>query len=195
MSRVRARKLSRFKKQLHGCVGADCSYVFGPENKEVHCPECGVARYSLDGKPKEVSHSLFRSPIYIFTFTIIDNFLSLCLCLSLSLSLSLNVQVCWYFPLTQQLKALLEVGNYRGLLMYEREHRRSRRDDAFMCDLYDSPRWQTLAGPLCNDARNRSLARIVLHMCVDGVEAFSHGRLPSGSTVKPLQYFVGNLAP
>ena len=79
--------------------------------------------------------------------------------------------------------------------MYEREHRRSRRDDAFMCDLYDSPRWQALAGPLCNDARNRSLARIVLHMCVDGVEAFSHGRLPSGSTVKPLQYFVGNLAP
>ena len=138
-----------------------------------------------------VSLTLLLSHIYIFALTIIDNFLSLCLCLSLSL----NVQVCWYFPLTQQLKALLEVGNYRGLLMYEREHRRSRRDDAFMCDLYDSPRWQALAGPLCNDAHNRSLTHIVLHMCVDGVEAFSHGRLPSGSTVKPLQYFVGNLAP
>ena len=70
MPRVRARKLSRFKKQLHGCVGADCSYVFGPENKEVHCPECGVARYLLDGKPKEVSHSLFQplSHIYIYIY-------------------------------------------------------------------------------------------------------------------------------
>ena len=64
MPRVRARKLSRFKKQLHGCVGADCLYVFGPENKEVHCPKCGESRYSPDGKPKEVSRSLFRSPIY-----------------------------------------------------------------------------------------------------------------------------------
>ena len=64
MPRVRARKLSRFKKQLHGCVGADCLYVFGPENKEVHCPKCGESRYSSDGKPKEVSRSLFRSPIY-----------------------------------------------------------------------------------------------------------------------------------
>ena len=65
MPRVRARQLSRFKKQLHGCVGADCLYVFGPENQEDHCPKCGESRYSPDGKPKEVSRSLFRSPIYV----------------------------------------------------------------------------------------------------------------------------------
>ena len=107
----------------------------------------------------------------------------------------LCMQVCWYFPLTQQLQALLKLGNYRELLMYEREHRHERRDDDFMCDLYDSPRWQTLAGPLCSDVRNRSLDRIVLHMCVDGVEAFAHGRQASGSTVKPIQYWIGNLPP
>ena len=54
-------------------------------------------------------------------------------------------QVCWYFPLKEQLKALLQIGNYRTLLLYERQHRHMRRPDDNMCDLYDSPRWQTRA--------------------------------------------------
>ena len=32
-------------------------------------------------------------------------------------------------------------------------------------------------------------------MCVDGVEAFAHGRQKGGSTVKPIQYWIANLAP
>lgn len=61
MPRMRSRRKSPFKKQLHGCVGADCFYVFGPENTATHCPECGDSRYSPDGKPKEVSHYLSLS--------------------------------------------------------------------------------------------------------------------------------------
>ena len=76
--------------------------------------------------------------------------------------------------------------------MYEREHRQVRKQDHYMCDLYDSPRWQRVAGSLCI---NRDLARIVLHQCVDGVETFTHGRQQSGPSVKPIQYFVANLPP
>ena len=61
-----------------------------------------------------------------------------------------------------------------------------------MSDIYDSPRWQRVAGLL--SVRKR-LCRIVLHACVDGVEASEHGRQESGSTVKPIQYFVANLPP
>ena len=102
------------------------------------------------------------------------------------------MQVCWYFPLKGQLQYLLQIGNYHKLLMYEREHRSLRKQDEYMCDIYDSPRWQWVAGPLCVQRR---LARIVLHACVDGVPAAAHGRQESGSTVKPLQYYVANLPP
>ena len=123
--------------------------------------------------------------------------------LSLSLSLSLNnfflltyifLQVCWYFPIREQISALLKVGNYKKLLMYEREHHRLRKQDEYMSDIYDCHRWQRVAGPLCN-GRHRGLSRIVLHQCVDGVEAFAHGRQLSNATVKPIQYSVLNLAP
>ena len=107
------------------------------------------------------------------------------------------MQVCWYFPIKEQLKALLQIGNYYHLLMYESEHRLLRKEDNYMCDLYDSPRWTRVAGPLRNleGHRQNRLARVVLHLCVDGVEAFKHGRQESGSTVKPIQYFVANLPP
>ena len=78
--------------------------------------------------------------------------------------------------------------------MYEREHRRLRKRDDYISDIYDSPRWETVAGPLCS-GRNRGLGRIVLHGCVDGVEAYAHGRQLFCATVKPLQYLVANLAP
>ena len=106
------------------------------------------------------------------------------------------MQACWYFPLRHQLRQLLQIGSYRNLLMYEREHRSLRSStscDNCMSDIYDSPRWQRVAGALFNN--NRRLARIVIHMCVDGVEAAAHGRQPSGSTVKPIQYFICNLPP
>ena len=66
MPRMRARRKSPFKMQLHGCVRADCQYVFGPESTATHCPECGDPRYSLDGKPQEVCLSLSLSMIVLY---------------------------------------------------------------------------------------------------------------------------------
>lgn len=97
------------------------------------------------------------------------------------------LQVCWFFPLHEQIKRLIENDTYRELLMYENTHRRKRRNDNFMCDIYDSPRWKQVAGPL-----TQRLNRIVLHVCVDACPA--HARKQCGS-VKPIQYFIGNLAP
>ena len=74
MPRIRARRKSPFKKQMHGCVGPDCFYIFGPENTASHCPQCGDSRYSPNGKPKEVCHYLSLSQqiivyhIYIFHY-------------------------------------------------------------------------------------------------------------------------------
>ena len=155
-------------------------------------------RQTKGGVSFTISRSLnncFSFSLSLSLYTDTTRSLSTNNCFSCIFFIMLCMQLCWYFPLAQQLQSLLKIGNYRELLMYEREHRHARRDDDFMCDLYDSPRWQTLAGPLCSDVRNRSLARIVLHMCVDGVEAFAHGRQKGGSTVKPIQYWIANLAP
>ena len=69
--------------------------------------------------------------------------------------------------------------------MYERQHRVCRNaDDAYMCDIYDSPRWIRVAGPL--SARSDRPNRVVLHLCVDGVNTFAKGRHEQTTTVKPL---------
>ena len=81
----------------------------------------------------------------------------------------------------------MENDTYRELLMYENVHRAKRRGDNYMCDVYDSPRWQQVVGPL-----GERLDRIVIHACVDGCPA--HSRKQSAS-VKPLQYFIVNLPP
>ena len=93
----------------------------------------------------------------------------------------------------------MQIGNYVDLLMYERQHRARRNDtdgtihDTYMCDIYDSPRWQRVAGPL--SARSGRPNRIVVHLCVDGVNAFAKGRHEQTTTVKPLQYWIANLPP
>ena len=101
-------------------------------------------------------------------------------------------EVCWFFPLREQIKILLGIPVYRHLLMYERTHRQVRRSSGgpFMCDIYDAPRWQRVAGPLCD--RDGQLSRIVIQGCVDGCPAYGRMQVLS---FKPLQYFVGNLAP
>ena len=95
----------------------------------------------------------------------------------------------------EQIRLLLQIKNYRRLLMHELQHRRARastRDDPqdFMSDIYDSPRWNEVAGAMEN-----GLSRIVLHMCVDGVPAFGKQQSKNVGSVKPMQYFVANLAP
>ena len=174
MPRVRARKKSIFKQQLHGCTGCD-AYVFGPENVETRCPHCGYSRYT-NGKPREVCLSAY---FFVFTYLFIL-FIMTCM------------QVCWFFPLQAQIRQLLRIGNYMNLLLYEREHRSYKKGESYMSDIYDSTRWQRVAGQLY---KHRRLARIVLHMCVDGVEASEHGRQEFGSTMKPIQYFIANLPP
>ena len=98
-------------------------------------------------------------------------------------------ELCWYFPLREQLRALLRIRAYRKLLMYEQQHRRIRRASRshYMCDIYDSSRWAKVAGPTGD-----RLTRVVLHACVDGCPA--HGRKQAAS-VKPFQYFIMNLPP
>ena len=98
-------------------------------------------------------------------------------------------EVCWYFPLREQVRSQLKIPAFRQLLMYENTHRRLRRchSDNFMCDIYDSPRWQKIAGP-----PGPTLDRIVIHGCVDGAPAFDREQVVS---VKPLQYFFCNLPP
>ena len=104
------------------------------------------------------------------------------------------IQVCWFFPMKEQLRRLLQIGNYVDLLMYERQHRACRdAGDDYMCDIYDSPRWHKVAGPL--SARSGRPNRVVIHFCVDGVNAFAKGRHEQTSTVKPIQYFIANLPP
>ena len=150
MERVRARKQSRFKRCLNGCVGCN-DHVFGPASRDKTCPKCGHARFDAQGKPHEV---------------------------------------CWFFPLREQIRSLIQMPHFRECLMYEKIHRRLRRchSDNFMCDIFDSPRWQEFAGPPGND-----LNRIVLHGCVDGCPMFDHRE--QVESAKPLQYFFINLPP
>ena len=149
MGRMRCRKLSKFKRVLHGCVGCN-DHVFGPRSRDRACPKCGQARYNDSGKPNEV---------------------------------------CWYFPLREQIRSYLQIPAYRELLLYEQTHRRLRRchSDDFMCDIYDSPRWEQVAGP-----PGPTLTRIVIHGCVDSCPAYDREQVES---VKPVQYFFANLPP
>ena len=98
-------------------------------------------------------------------------------------------EVCWYFPLCEQIRSMIQIPHFRECLMYEKTHRRLRRchSDNFMCDIYDSPRWKEFAGPPGNN-----LTRIVLHSCVDGCPAFDREQVES---VKPIQYWFCNLPP
>ena len=98
-------------------------------------------------------------------------------------------EICWFFPLREQLRSLMAIPTYRRLLMYENEHLRVRgtSNSHHMCDIYDVPRWSEVAGP-----PGDRLNRIVLHGCVDSCPA--HGRKQSAS-VKPFQYWIGNLPP
>ena len=150
MKQARAKRQSKIKRQLHGCVGCN-NHVFGPANKTTHCPKCTHPRYNLQGAPHEV---------------------------------------CWYFPLHEQLQRLLQIPVYRHYLMYEKEHLQFRSADDFMSDVYDSPRWKKV----CGEPGNR-LTRIVLQLCVDGVPAFTKKNCKHVGSVKPIQYFVANLPP
>ena len=46
-------KESLVKRRLHGCASCN-EYVFGPENRNTHCPKCGYPRCDESGNPHEV---------------------------------------------------------------------------------------------------------------------------------------------
>lgn len=70
-------------------------------------------------------------------------------------------QVCWYFPLTNQIKRLLKSKLYSHYLKYE-FHRREQNEN-YMADVYDTPRWAQVAGKMTSDR----VTRVVLQLCVD----------------------------
>ena len=150
--------------RLNGCV--DChNYVFLPSDRRQTCPDCGHQRCDARGQPHEVTtHFICTLHTLYFPCT--------------------HTQICFYFPIKEQLKALLQLQSYRKLLQYEK-HRLSSRE--LMTDVYDSPRWQQKVGP-----PGRTLTRVVLHGCVDGVPVYKRKELYS---VKLLQSNILNLPP
>lgn len=90
----------------------------------------------------------------------------------------------YYYPLTEQLKTLMQLPEYRELLLYESRRSRS---DAWISDVYDTPRWRKIAG-----APTATLERIVLHYCVDGFPVYGRKEILSA---KPLQTMILSLAP
>lgn len=93
-------------------------------------------------------------------------------------------EVCFYFPLRDQLRSLLSIPAYREWLLHE--WRRSKSPD-YMSDVYDAPRWTEKMGE-----PTETLERIGLQLCIDGVPA--HARKNAGS-VKPIQYVLLSLPP
>jgi len=93
-------------------------------------------------------------------------------------------EVCWYFPLREQLRELLKSPRFRELLMHEV---RRNRNPALMSDVYDTPRWREVMGP-----PTANLSRIAIQMCVDGIPAYKR---QSCGSVKPLQSMMLSLAP
>ena len=169
MKMPRRRPQSPLKLQLHGCVGCN-NHVFGPKCHLTHCPKCNFPRNDSEGNPNEVQFFSW------FPF-----------CFVPSVSLVLFLQVCWYFPLKEQIGRLIKIPAYRELLMYEQQHRTN---VGVMCDIYDSPRWAKIVGPIGD-----RLDRIVVHASVDGVPAFGRKNCQNIGSVKPINYFVTNLSP
>ena len=111
-------------------------------------------------------------------------FFSACLVIILSYIIQ---QICWYFPIKNQLEALLSVPEYREALTYE-YHRPLCGNPNLMSDVYDSPRWADRIGR----AATNDLVRIVVQLCVDGIPAYKRKHALS---VKPVQFLVLSLPP
>ena len=71
-----------------------------------------------------------------------------------------RLQVFWYFPLEHQINQLLKNKKYTYALKYEGRRSQNAR---YMSDVYDSPRWQEVAGTMTGDR----VTRIVVQLCVD----------------------------
>ena len=136
--------------QIHGCVGCD-AFVFVPSDRRIRCPRCAHPRFNEDHKPNEVRG---------------EKYALLCVCMHVSMHYFLlrqyvcRLQVFWYFPLEHQINQLLKNKKYTYALKYE--GRRSQ-NDRYMSDVYDSPRWQEVAGNMTGDR----VTRIVVQLCVD----------------------------
>ena len=88
----------------------------------------------------------------------------------------------FYFPLRPQLSKLLKLPHVQKLLKYEATRQKN---DEYMSDIYDSPRWSELMGPA-----TRRQPHLSFQTCVDGVPPFNHGHHDS---VKPWQHFLTGL--
>ena len=83
------------------------------------------------------------------------------ICLRFAYLIYIITQVCWYFPLTNQVRRLLKNKMYAHHLKYE--FHRQEQNPNYMSDVYDSPRWAQVAGKM----ESERLTRIVMQLCVD----------------------------
>ena len=49
------------KIELHGCIGANCNYIFTPSNDNDNCVKCGHPRFNDKGEPNEVRNCFVLS--------------------------------------------------------------------------------------------------------------------------------------
>ena len=70
------------------------------------------------------------------------------------------LQVFWYFPIEPQIRQLLKNKKFLYAMKYEGRRLHHPR---YMSDVYDSPRWEKVAGKMTGDR----VTRIVLQLCVD----------------------------
>ena len=95
------------------------------------------------------------------------------------------VQICFYFPIRNRLKAFLRIPGFRQLL--EHEHSRPRaRDEHIMTDVYDGAAWKDFMGPPTSPC-----SRIALQGCTDAFQAHISGSL----SMKPLVFSNFSLPP
>ena len=97
----------------------------------------------------------------------------------------LCVQVCFYFPIRNRLRAFLRIPGFRQLLEHEYSRPRAR-DDNIITDVYDGIVWKDFMGPPSSPC-----SRIGLQGCTDGFQAHASGSL----SMKPVVWANFSLPP
>lgn len=95
------------------------------------------------------------------------------------------LQVCFFFPIRNRLRAFLRLPGFRELLEHEFTRPRAR-DPNLLTDIYDGSAWQNFMGPPSSPC-----SRIGLVGCTDGFQAHASGTL----SMKPLVFANFSLPP
>jgi len=142
---------------LHGCVGECKKKVWGPEDPSIVCDLCGAARFDASGRPHE----------FIVHFPLKDQFKCLLTCKQYQRAVRTET-------LRPTPNADYMCGNFFFISFFLLKNKIYRLSLAHYHtpDVYDSPWWQELLGPVTPG----KLTRMGLLMCVDAVPAFNAKR-------------------